>query len=203
MAGPGPGPDDHDMALRHRLLLLVTMVSLVLVAAGQAWAAGGRYVFAGGTPAQRAQVRAALNASSFNWSRVPAQITIHVVPEAHTHAMQGHIWVDAGLLSAGRFSWATIQHEYAHQVDFYLLDAASRAFLNTMLGGLDWCYSVSGLDHSAYGCERFASTLAWAYWRSPQNSLRPESGSDEAAAMAPGPFRALLSSLVASPAQLR
>lgn len=180
------------MALRPRLLTLALAVLVLLPAAGQASAAGGRYTFAGGTPAQRAEVRAALNASTFDWNRVPARITIHIAYGLHPHALPGQIWLDPNLLNTRRFSWGIVQHEYAHQVDFFLLDPVARAFLNATLGGLDWCYGVTDLDHSAYGCERFASTLAWAYWPSPQNALRPESDSDEAAAMAPAPFRSLL-----------
>jgi hypothetical protein len=184
------------MALRRRIVaLLLALVGLVSVT-GEAAAVGGRYSFAGGSPAQRNEVRAALAASAFDWSVVPARITIHIVAGSHPHAVPGHIWLDANLLAAGRFSWAVVQHEYAHQVDFFLLDPARRALLTAALGGLDWCHAVTGLHHSAYGCERFASTLAWAYWPSTQNALRPEGGSDEAAAMPAPAFRALLSGLL-------
>jgi hypothetical protein len=187
------------MALRRRIVALLLTLAALASVTGEAAAAGGRYAFVGGTPAQRAEVRAALEASSFDWSRVPARVTIHVASGVHPHAVPGHIWLDANLLSAGRFSWAIVQHEYAHQVDFFLLDPARRALLNAALGGLDWCHAVTGLHHSAYGCERFASTLAWAYWPSPHNALRPEAGVDEAAAMPAAPFRALLSGLLPPP----
>jgi hypothetical protein len=183
------------MALRRRTASVLAVVALLCVT-GNAAASGGNYGFVGGTPAHRAQVRAALNASAFDWSVVPARITIHVARGAHPHAVPGHIWLDEKLLVSGRFSWAIVQHEYAHQVDFFLLDPARRALLNAALGGLDWCGAVTGLHHAAYGCERFASTLAWAYWPSPHNALRPEAGADEAAAMSPPAFRSLLSSLL-------
>ncbi len=89
-----------------------------------------------------------------------------------------------------------VQDEYAHQVDFYLFDAGTRAYVNRELGGLDWCYGVAGLAHSDYGCERFSSTLVWAYWPSRDNAYRPESPLDESAAMAPARFRALMTELV-------
>jgi hypothetical protein len=184
------------MTLRRRIVAWLVVLAVVLSLAGEAAAVGGRYTVLGGTPAHRAQVRAALNASAFDWSRVPARITIHVAPGAHPHAVPGHIWLDESLLASGRFSWAIVQHEYAHQVDFFLLDPASRAFLNAALGGLDWCGAVTGLHHAAYGCERFASTLAWAYWPSPHNALRPDEGNDEAAAMPAPEFRSLLSTLL-------
>jgi hypothetical protein len=57
------------------------------------------------------------------------------------------------------------------------------------------------LGHSAAGAERFASTLAWAYWPSHDNSLRPTAADDEAAALPPSRFRALVSLLL--PARMR
>jgi hypothetical protein len=80
-------------------------------------------------------------------------------------------------------------------VDYLLLDDAERAVLLQQLGGRDWCYGVPGLAHDQYGCERFASTLAWSFWPSPENSMRPTRRGDESAAMAPAKFRALVSRL--------
>jgi hypothetical protein len=185
------------MALRRRIVASLAALVAALALAGESAALGGRYTVVGATGAQRAEIRAALSASAFDWSRVPARITIHVAPGAHPHAVPGHIWLDANLLAAGRFSWAIVQHEYAHQVDFFLLDPARRALLNAALGGLDWCGAVTGLHHAAYGCERFASTLSWAYWPSPQNALRPEARTDEGAAMPARAFRTLLAGLLA------
>jgi hypothetical protein len=182
-----------------RGLLIALLASLAFSA--PAYAGGGNYLFDGGTPKQQAEVRKALNASSFDWSVVPEQVTIHVVPSGleYSQARPGHIWLDANLLSAGRFSWAVVQDEYAHQVDFSLFDDETRARLATALGASVWCHStLPGLNHSAYGCERFASTLVWSYWQSAHNSYRPASAKDEAAAMAPAKFRALLGSLLAA-----
>jgi hypothetical protein len=61
------------------------------------------------------------------------------------------------------------------------------------------CYSVPGLKHSDYGCERFASELAWAYWPSPDNSLKPASSQDEAGALPIAQFRAVLAQLLGVP----
>lgn len=185
------------MARALRTLLAAVLGSLAL--AGTAQAAGGDYVFDGGTPRQQAQVKAALDASAFNWSLVPERVTIHIRRVDGSHATPGHIWLDASLLDAGRFSWAIVQDEYAHQVDFLLLDAGSRARMASALGGRDWCYGVAGLAHHEYGCERFASTLVWAYWPSKDNAYRPISPTDESAAMAPAWFRALLSELLGAP----
>jgi len=166
-------------------------------------AAGGRYAFDGGTAAERAQVVAALDASAFDWSIVPQHVTIHVGPYGVSHSTPGDIWLDRGLLGAGRFSWATVMDEYAHQIDFQVLDASSRAVLQTKLGTSAWCYESAGLAHGANGCERFSSMVAWAYWPSKDNSYRPASPTDESASMPAAEFRNLLSSLVGKPTALK
>jgi hypothetical protein len=176
---------------------VIGLLLAVLAFSGTAQAAGGNYVFDGGTTRQQREVRAALDASSFDWSLVPARIVVHVAPGADTHATPGHVYVDSKLLSAGRFAWGIVQHEYAHQVDFFLLNPELRAKLGATLGGKEWFPGTTLLDHAAYGCERFASTLAWAYWPSPQNSLKPRSAKDESAAVAPARFRALMAGVLA------
>ena len=187
------------MARFLRVLLAAAVASVAL--AGAAHAAGGDYVFDGGTAQERAQVRAALNASSFDWSLVPARVTIHIARGSGSYSRPGHIWLDADLLSAGRFAWAVVQDEYAHQVDFLLLDGTTRSRLTSELGAADWCYGIPGLRHDQYGCERFASTLVWAYWPSKDNAYRPRSRRDESAAMAPARFRALMAELLGVPAR--
>jgi hypothetical protein len=182
-----------------RLRFAFAVLACVLVAPSLAHAAGGSYTFDGGTTKQHAEVQAALEASSFDWSLVPVQVTIHIAPGLSSEATRGEVWLDADLLNAGRFAWGTVQHEYAHQVDYFLLDDAKRAQLQAALGGSDWCYSVPGLAHGAYGCERFASTLAWAYWPSVHNAMRPGSPEDEAGSLSPRPFRELLGRLLGHP----
>ena len=174
-----------------------------LALTGTAAARGGRYVFDGGTPRQQAQVRAALEVSAFDWNVVPATIAIHVQRGTDTYASRGEIWIDSALLNSGTFSWGPIQHEYAHQVDFYLLTDEQRAELNALLHGKVWSHDAStalhGPDHASLGAERFASTLAWSYWPSRANSLRPTSKKDESAAMSPPRFRALLAQMLGIP----
>ena len=177
---------------------------LALLFAAPAGARGGSYVFDGGTPRQQAQVRAALEVSAFNWSVVPATITIHLRRGSDTYATRGEICIDTALLSSGTFSWGPIQHEYAHQVDFFLLTDDQRTELNALLHGKVWSHDQStaalhGPDHASLGTERFASTLAWSYWQSGANSLKPASRKDESAAMAPARFRALLQQLLGIP----
>jgi hypothetical protein len=150
-------------------------------------------------------VRVALEVSSFNWSVVPETITIHLHKGSDTYATRGEIWVDTTLLATGPFAWGPIQHEYAHQVDFFLLSDEQRAQLNRLLHGKVWSRdtTTSGLrggpGHAALGAERFASTLAWTYWQTDGNSLKPGSKKDESAAMAPARFRALLEKMLGVP----
>ena len=186
--------EGYSMARAIKIAFVTAVAALAL--AGQAQARGGNYVFAGGSAPQRAQVRSALEASSFNWSLVREQIKIHIAPVGHSYSTRGEIWLDTRLLNAGRFSWAVVQDEYSHQVDFFLFDAATRTKLNALLGGKDWCYGVSGFMHREYGCERFASTLVWSYWPSRDNAYKPDSKSAESAAMAPARFRALMRQMV-------
>ena len=180
-----------------RYLAAILAAAVILPASAQA--AGGNYAFQGASPTERSTVRAALNASSFDWGVVPTQVTVHVGRYGVSHATPGHVWLDRGLLASGRFSWATVMDEYAHQVDFFVLDAERRAVLQQRLGASAWCYEVAGLAHGAHGCERFASMVAWAYWPSKDNSYRPASPADESAAMRPAEFRALVSTVVGMP----
>jgi hypothetical protein len=173
---------------------LVPVVLAFTLVAPAAHAAGGRYVFDGGTRAQRGQVKAALGASSFNWSLVPGQTVIHIGRGISSHATSGQIWLDGGLLDTGRFSWGVVQHEYAHQVDFRLLTDAMRAQLQLPLQADAWWGSLD--QHVQLGCERFADELAWAFWQSPDNVMKPDSATGEGGQMSPVAFRATLASVL-------
>jgi len=177
-------------------LLLPLLLAFLLAPAAQA--AGGRYVFAGGTHAQRGQVTAALNASSFDWGVVPGRIVIHIGRGISSHAVAGQIWLDAGLLDSGRFSWGVVQHEYAHQVDFGLLTDPIRAQLDPLLEGSSWWGSPD--QHGSLGCERFADALTWAYWQSPDNVMKPANGTGQ---MSPGAFRSALAAALGIQPQRR
>jgi hypothetical protein len=179
-----------------RPLLLITAILAALALPATAHARGGNYVFDGATAAEQATVRAALDASRFDWDVVGARITIHVRRGIVSHSTPGHIWLDRDLVRAGRFAWATIQDEYAHQLDFFRFDDDVRRRLTAALGAKDWCYGVRGLAHADYGCERFASMLVWTFWPSSENAYRPRSRADEAATLPPARFRALLSSVL-------
>jgi hypothetical protein len=159
---------------------------------GQAASTGGNYLFVGGTKPQRKAVVSALEASSFNWTLVPGPITIHIAAGVDSSAAPGTIWLDADLLDAGTFAWGVVQHEYAHQVDYFLLDEAERARLLDLLGGEAWCYTVLILPHEDYGCERFASTLAWAYWPSSENCMMPADRTTHARKVLRDRFRTLV-----------
>ncbi len=181
-----------------RAALACALITLAVAGtACPARAAGGHYVIDGGTPIQQEEVRSALSASAFPWSIVPRQVQIHVGAGFTTESTTGQIWIDANLLDMGSFSWGLVQHEYAHQVDFQLLNDATRSALTRVLGGGAWCWGAGpDLDHAEYGCERLASTLAWSYWQSPDNALRPRGQGDESAALTPARFKALLGALL-------
>jgi hypothetical protein len=178
-----------------RPIIAAAVIAAALLHTSAAHAVGGNYVIDGGTRAERKLVVSALNVSSFNWSVVADRVTIHIAPGVDSSATRGDIWLDSRLLDAGRFAWGIVQHEYAHQVDFFLFDDAIHAELLKELGGVDWCNGVADLPHADYGCERFASTLAWTYWPSPNNCLRPAMAGDESAAMKPARFKALMRSI--------
>ncbi len=170
---------------------------ITLAVTGTARAAGGNYSFDGGTPAEQQEVRRALDASSFPWGVVPGKVTIHIAAGIPVQSTPGQIWLDANLVDSGTFSWGLVQHEYGHQVDFLMLSDSLRQALTSVLGGKTWCWgSETGLAHADYGCERFASTLAWSFWPSPDNVLAPEATSDESAALPPAQFRALLGAVL-------
>jgi hypothetical protein len=175
---------------RAVLLLLGTIVAATLLPpAGRA--TGGRYAFAGGTPREQTEVAQALAASSFDWGLVPARITIHIQRGTLSRATPGEIWLDADLLDAGKFAWGVVQHEFAHQVDYFLLTAPLRALLMRKLGTNVWCTDdAQPRDH--LGCERFASMLAWAFWPSTKNCMRPA----DATPVATRRFRTLVSSVM-------
>jgi len=177
-----------------RLRLLLILIG-ALALAPNAFARGGAYVFDGGTAGEQAQVRAALAASSFDFSVVPATVTVHIARGVESRALPGQVWLDADLLDGGTYAWGVVQHEFAHQVDFLLLDDARRTALQAALGGISWC---SGAAHGQLGCERFADLVAWAYWQSPDNVLRPAGGGP----LSPTAFRSLLSRLLPAPVRL-
>ena len=161
-------------------------------------AAGARFRFDAGTASQRSQVRAALRASAFDWSVVPALVTVHIVRGLDSsEAAPGEIWLDADLLESGAFAWGVVQHEYAHQVDFFALDDRARALFLRELGGVDWWSGAGVVRHSDAASERFASTLAWAYWPSRLNAMSPANAGIESGSIPAPRFRSLLAGVLA------
>ncbi len=186
-----------------RLLTRFAVVVLALAVTPAALASGGHYVFAGGTPAEQRQVTQALEASSFDWNLVPVQVTIHIVRDIPlSYSTPGQTWLDASLLDSGSFSWGVVQMEYAQQVQYTTLTAEARGRLTGMLGARQWCYDNPSLPRGASACERFAATLAWSYWPSADNSMRPAGSADWSASMSPKAFRAMLSQLIGAPDRL-
>jgi hypothetical protein len=144
------------MASLLRTFLAAAALSLAL--AGGAQAAGGHYVFDGGTRFEQTQVKKALDVSSFRWNLVPATITIHIGRNQTSEAKRGEIWLDAYLLDAGTYSWGVVQHEYAHQVDFFLLNDARHTQL-AALGGKAWWAADAQTAPCATGGNRWQ-----AFW---------------------------------------
>ena len=180
------------MAFRLRLGTAAVILLGTLAFSSNAFARGATVAFTGGSTAERSQVTRALAASSFDWSLLPTRVTVHIGRDFDSEAAPGEVWLESDLLDTGRFSWGVVQHEFAHQVDFQLLSPDARDRFARILGGSAWCGDSSAVAHGDYGCERFASTLAWSYWPSAANTMKPTSDSDESAAMAPAAFRAAL-----------
>lgn len=177
---------------------------MALASADGAAARGGKVAFAGGSPAEQHQVTAALRVSSFDWNVLPAVVDVHIVRGADSYALPGNVYLDANLLDADSLSWGVVQHEFAHEFDFYFLRAADHSSLLLALGGVTWFASApfgaapdGQVAHGELAAERFASTFAWAFWPSAENVMKPSSKQDESAAMAPAQFRALIASIVA------
>ncbi len=184
------------MLLFPRLALLAAAGALLFFAT-DAHARGGNYVFEGGSEAARQQVRAALDASEFDFDRVGQTITITISECGCAGATPGSIVLDEAILVASpfgaRYSWGIVQHEYAHQVAYLLLDEGGVQQARAALGGEDWCYETPGVAHDDHACERFAATFAWTFWPSADNNQRSE------AVMSPKAFRSLMSRLLPAP----
>ena len=89
--------------------------------------------------------------------------------------------------------------EYAQQVQYTALTVEARSRLTGALGAQQWCYEDTNLPRGASACERFAAMLAWSYWPSAGNSMRPSGPSDWSASMSPKIFRSMLSELIGAP----
>lgn len=156
------------------LARLTAAVVAALAFVGAAEAKGGNYEIVGATPTQQATIRDALEVSEFNWSVVPARITIRVSPDLANQAesVRGEIRIQSSFLDWGISAWASIQHEYAHQVDYYLLDNGRRDEALRVLG-LPFPWRDLSRPHDERGVEHFATMLSVAYWPSVLNLLRP------------------------------
>ena len=137
-------------------------------------------------------MRSALDASSFNWSVVPGPVVIHIGAADGPHAVAGEIWLDAGLLDSGRFSWGVDPARVRAPGRLRAPDGSDAHDASTaLLGGSSWW----GRRARPLDCERFADAVAWAYWPSPDNVLRPDRPAGRAS------FRAALALLL--PGRLR
>jgi hypothetical protein len=86
-------------AARRHLVLLVALAALFVPAKAQA--GGGAYVFSGGSETARAQVRAALEASSFDWGLVRAPVTVRIANWGCAGSSPGLIVLESDPLEQG------------------------------------------------------------------------------------------------------
>lgn len=184
-----------------RRLPLIVLAFLAL-STGPAAASGGRYVFVGGTTYQRNQVTQALQVSTFNWNLVPTvKVVIDPAPDAPSEATVGVVTLNADLLNSGEFSWGVVQHEFGHELDFSLLNAADRTSLQQALGGASWWDDpFAPLQHDQMSAERFATMMSVAYWPAYwSNCFYPRPGNLDAenSSMSPAAFRTLMNGLLA------
>ena len=181
--------------MRRFLLLVVSIASLALPAG--AFARGGDYAFQGGTTAQHSQVRAALAASTFNWSAVPTRVTIHI-KQGHSHRRRRRATSGSTLGSSAPAALpGPRSRTNTHTRSTSPASTLRRAIASPASSARATGATASPASHHAeYGCERFASTLVWAFWPSKDNAYRPTSSRDESAAMPPQQFRTLVTGLL-------
>ena len=189
------------MCTAARYLILAALLAALALPGSAAAVLNGPITINGGNAYEQTQVRAALRISAFDYTPVAARITVVIarnIPSSDASS-NGVVNVDANLLDAGEFSWGTVQHEMAHEVDFLYFSDADRAQLFSALGGGSWWYTAPMLAHGDYGCERFASELSWAFWSdTQQNSMRPVGVRDESNEMPLAAFRTLVNQLLAA-----
>ena len=137
---------------------------------------------------QQATVRAALEVSSFDWSVLPARSSstsrrsAAPTPRPATSTSTARCSTPAASRGA---SSSTSSHTRSTSSSSTTRSARRSTQRSAAATGAT---ASPGLAHSAYGCERFASELAWAYWPSADNSMSPaathgESGGDAGGAV--------------------
>jgi hypothetical protein len=99
------------MTRAARFVLTALAVALLVIAVDtvEAHAAGGNYVFDGGSVAQRTQVRKALDASAFPWGVVGNQVTRGRGAPAISNATTADRRVGAASIRAGAGSGTSRQ----------------------------------------------------------------------------------------------
>jgi hypothetical protein len=188
---------DRSSGVAFACVIAAAAFFVLAVLQGQANSAvPGGYSFDGGTPRERATVRNALAASSFDWDTMTGHVTVHI-KAGGSYAEKGEVWLNPALLAHGLGAWGVIQHEFAHQVDFFLLNARIRRRLTKLLGAKVWWSDTPRFRHDQLGAERFASTLAWAYWPSRSNSIFLFAHAEATAMPAPR-FRHVMDALLTS-----
>src|SRR5258706_2486114 len=94
VSAPGAAAPTPRAEMFKRLLLHVLLAVAALGVAPAALASGGRYVFDGGSRAERAQVNAALGASALPWDVVPGLVVVHISAGVPARALPDQILLD-------------------------------------------------------------------------------------------------------------
>lgn len=187
-----------EVATIHRMKVALAALVAALTLAGTAAAADVR--FDGGTPFEQQQVTQALASWRVDTSSLPT-ITVHVVPPSDPHlgngaaagySIPGDVWLSSYWLDFGQAGWGFVQHEFGHELDYYVLTDAQRAELMKLFGASTWC------DHSQpyteRACEWFASELSWAFWPTQTNLQDPGTTNGLSGHVDPAKLRALIES---------
>lgn len=189
--------------VRMTMKLLAAVVAALFLAGS---AVAGTVNVDGGTPFEQQQVRLALAASKFDYGQIPAPVTVHVVPPSDAHleggvdagySIPGEVWISSRWLDFGAAGWGFVQHEFGHEIDYYVLTDAQRAALLSHLdptgSTTSWCdHSVA---YDARPCEWFASELSWAFWPVGANLQDPTTTKGLSGHLPPDQFRAAVESL--------
>jgi len=123
------------------------------------------------------------------------ELYFHVVARDTRQCDQAITGTLKGPWLGGELEFAACMIARNYQTFVQVLDAPLEVRRTSVRGGV----SAARILNDLVACERFASELAWAYWQSPDNSMKPSSSADEAGAVPVAQFRAVLTQLIGAP----
>ena len=133
-------------------------------------------------------------ASSFDWSLIPGTITVHIggLRRLVLGLRATSTWTPPSL-DSGRFAWGVVQHEFAPPGRLLpLRRRASGHSCSQCARRQGLVLSVPSLDALRLRLRALRLELAWAYWQSPDNVMKPQKTERRVAASCPcAQFRAL------------